>query len=103
MKDTKISAKHHRRAGLRKLSGLLAELRALRALREGRPGSFEHGSRPFLHFHYHPDGEIIADVRISNSGFTRFDVSAPTGQEDLLSAVRDFVEGRVKKRGRPQP
>ena len=92
MTDVKTSPKQCRRAGLQKLSGLLAELRAHRALGEGRPGTFTHRSRPFLHFHYHPDGRIVADVKISGSGITRFDVSEPTGQEDLLAAVRDFLD-----------
>ena len=91
MTEAKRATKQYRRAGLEKLSGLLAELRGLRALREERPGTFTHRSRPFLHFHYHPDDRIVADVKISPSGITCFDVSEPTGQEDLLAAVRDFL------------
>ncbi len=76
-----------RRAGLKRLASLLDELRALSELREGRPGTFRLGSRPFLHFHYHPDGTIVADVRLSNRGFTQFDVSEEGGQQEVLSAI----------------
>ena len=36
---------------LARIAPLLAELRGRRVLRERRPGSFELGSRAFLHFH----------------------------------------------------
>lgn len=81
-----------REAGLRRLAGLLARLRGLETLREGRPGTFRLGGRAFLHFHYHPDGGIVADVRLSGNDFTRFDVSSEAGQDALLAAVRRHLE-----------
>jgi hypothetical protein len=82
-------------------------LRQLGALQEGRAGAFRYRSRDFLHFHFHPDGEIVADVRLSektlagSSGprrsqatraVTRFDVSDEAGQGQLLSAIESFLE-----------
>jgi hypothetical protein len=85
--DFETSPKARRRAGLRRLSSLLDELRALGELREGRPGTFQQGSRPFLHFHYHPDGTIVADVKLSSRGFSSFDVSDEAGQQEVLLAI----------------
>ncbi len=80
-----------RKAGRKRLARLLNELRALSELREGRPGMFQYGSRPFLHFHYYPDGTIVADVRLSKRGFTKFDVSEEAGQQEVLSAIEDYL------------
>ena len=91
MTEFQTSPKLRRRAGLKRLASLLDVLRALSELREGRPGTFQHGSRPFLHFHYHPDGTIVADARLSKRGFTQFDVSEEVGQRDLLSAVEQYL------------
>ncbi len=88
MAEIKTSPRLRRRAGLKRIAPLLGELRALSELREGRPGTFRRGSRAFLHFHYHPDGQIVADVRLSDSGFTRFDVSEEGEQQELISTVR---------------
>jgi len=85
--EFETSPKVRRRAGLKRLAGLLGDLRALSELREGRPGDFRIGSRPFLHFHYHPHGKIVADVRLSDGEITRFDVSEEGGQQEVLSAV----------------
>ena len=51
----------------------------------------DYRSRAFLHFHYHPDGKIVADVRASEGGFTRFDVSAAAGQKELFAEIRRFL------------
>ncbi len=76
-----------RKAGLERIAGLLDALRAFGELREGRPGNFQLGSKPFLHFHYHPDGTITGDVRLSGGGFTAFDVSDEDGQQEFLAVV----------------
>ncbi len=52
---------------------------------------FQYGSRPFLHFHSYPDGTIVADVRLSKRGFTRFDVSKEAGQQEVLSAIAHYL------------
>ena len=87
MAEFETSPRLRPRAGLKRLAGLLDELRGLSELREGRPGNFRIGSRPFLHFHYHPDGKIVADGRLSDRGFTQFDVSEEGGQQEVLSAI----------------
>ena len=89
--EFETSPRLRRKAGLKRLASLLDELRALSELREGRPGTFQHGSLPLLHFHYHPDGTIVADVRLSKRGFTQFDVSEEAGQQDLLSAIEQYL------------
>ena len=91
MSDFETSPKLRRRAGLKRLAGLLDELRALGELREGRPGRFQHGSIAFLHFHYQPDGTIVADVRLSKRHITQFDVSDEAGQQELLSAIEQYL------------
>ena len=91
MAEFETSPRLRRKAGLRQLASLLDELRALSELREGRPGTFQYGSRPFLHFHYYPDGTIVADVRLSKRGFTKFDVSEEAGQQEVLSAIEDYL------------
>jgi hypothetical protein len=86
------SPKMRRRAGLERLTGLLEQLRSIDELNEGRPpGNFRHGSRAFLHFHYHPDGKIVADVRLSDGIFHPFDVSDEGGQYEVLSVVEDHL------------
>ncbi len=91
MAEFETSPRLRRRAGLKRLASLLDELRALSELSEGRPGTFQHGSIAFLHFHYLPDGAIRADVRLSRRGITEFDVSADEGQQELLSAVEQYL------------
>ena len=91
MAEFETSQKLRRRAGLKRLAGLLDELGALSDLREGRPGTFQHGSIPFLHFHYQRDGTIRADVRLSRRHITQFDVSDEAGQQELLSAIEQYL------------
>ena len=87
MAEFETSPRLRRKAGLARLASLLDELRAFSELREGRPGAFRYGPRPFLHFHCRPDGKIVADVRLSDGGFTRFDVSEEAGQQEVLWAI----------------
>ena len=91
MAEFETSQKLRRRAGLKRLAGLLDQLGALGELREGRPGTFQHGSIAFLHFHYRPDGRIRADVRLSRRHITQFDVSDEAGQQELLSAIEQYL------------
>ena len=91
MAKFETSPRLRRKAGLQRLAGLLDELRALSELREGRPGTFQRGSSPFLHFHYHSDGTIVADVRLSSRGFIPFDVSEEAGQQEVLSAIEQHL------------
>jgi hypothetical protein len=92
---------------LLRISGLLAELRARRVLRERRPGVFELKSRAFLHFHDDPSG-VFADVRLSE-GFVRLPVTSSAQQSDLLeridhclSAVESRASDRRRRPGRAE-
>ena len=69
---------------------LLGKLRAIDVLKEGQPGIFRWKSKAFLHFHYGHDN-IEADVRITDAGWTKFDVSRRAGQQALLRAIRKRV------------
>ncbi len=75
--------------GLKTLSTLLGKLRTIDALSEVRPGNFRRNARAFLHFHYHPDGKLIADVRFSD--WERFDVTSRKGQDKLITAIRQVI------------
>ena len=86
---TKTSPAIRKERGLRKLSTLLAELRTMDALSEIRPGNFQRKSRALLHFHYHPDGTLIADVRLRH--WERFDVTTRKGQDKLIAAIRQSI------------
>jgi hypothetical protein len=85
------SSKQLRRDGLRRIAGLLEELRQVADLREVGTGTFMHGSHQLLHFHYHPDGEIVADVRGSDGQVERLDVSDEGGQQEVLAIVESCV------------
>jgi hypothetical protein len=100
MAESETSPRLRRRAGLKRLASLLEELRVLSELREARPATFEYGSRPFLHFHYRPDGTIVADVQLSNQGFTPFDVSEEVGQQEVLSVIERYLGSRNARGGR---
>jgi len=89
--DFETSERVRRRVGLQRLAGLLEELRGFGQLRERRPGDFHIGTRPVLHFHYHADGSIVADVRLSKHGIEHFDVSDTAGQYELLAAVEEHL------------
>lgn len=91
MADFETSPRLRRRAGLARIAGLLDELRAFDELHEGRPGTFRLGSLPFLHFHYPPDGRIVADVRLADGGITRYDVSDEESQQEALSAIEQCL------------
>jgi hypothetical protein len=91
MADFETSERVRRRVGLQRLAGLLEELRRFGQLRERRPGDFQIGTRPVLHFHYHADGSIVTDVRLSKHGIEHFDVSDTAGQYELLAAVEEHL------------
>ena len=94
MAKSETSVRLRRKSGLKRLASLLDELREFSELREPRPAAFEYASRPFLHFHYHADGTIIADVRLSNRRFIPFDVSEDAGQQEALKAIERYLESR---------
>ena len=77
--------------GLKKLSALLTELRSLEALSETGPGNFRWKSRAFLHFHYLPDGTLVADARVQAGDWAKFDVTVRTGQKQLVDAIHRAI------------
>jgi hypothetical protein len=85
---------------------LVAALRAIEGLVDvGKdPPNFQFRSRPFLHFHIHPDG-MYAHVRFERRGFEPVWSSTPSERIDLLARVLDHIEhldrGRKTKRSRP--
>ena len=89
-----VKPRKRRRAGLERIADFLDQLREFSELREPRPAEFELESRPFLHFHYHPDGTIVADVRLSKRRFLPFDVSEAAGQLEVLAEIERYLEGR---------
>ena len=69
----------------------MTELRTIEALREVKPGIFQWRSRPFLHFHYLPDGALAADVRLGSDSWQKFDVTNEAGRARLIAAIRQAV------------
>ncbi len=87
----KTSPTVRKERGLRKLSTLLGELRLLGALSEASPGIFRWKSRAFLHFHYFPDGTLIADARVQGTDWKKFDVTTQEGRSKLMTAIRHSI------------
>jgi hypothetical protein len=94
-----------RTAAMSKMSHeeLVDALRAIDGLTDlGQgPPNFHFRSRPFLHFHDHPDG-IYADVRLGRGDFQPVWASTPGERLELLALVLDHVEhvNRSTKRDR---
>ncbi len=81
--------KHAGQEALDRLEPLLSLLRALPGLREKNRGTFDRGSRAFLHFHEDPTG-LFADVRFQDD-FERMPVSTAKEQGRLIALVRQAV------------
>ena len=48
-----------------------------------------------LHFHYHPDATVTADIKLSKRDpFTPFDVSGEAGQQEVLAVVESLAAAR---------
>jgi hypothetical protein len=82
---------------------LVDALRAIDGLTDLGQGSpnFHFRSRPFLHFHDHPDG-TYADVRLGRGDFQPVWANTPAERLELLALVLDHVEhvNRSTKRDR---
>ncbi len=79
--------KHAGPATLDAVEPLLAQLRALGALRETKRGVFYLKSRAFLHFHEDPAG-LFADLRPPGQAeFDRVHVEGDVGAQALMSRV----------------
>jgi hypothetical protein len=86
--------RHATQDDLDRLEDLLADLRALRELRERKRGHFSLRSAAFLHFH-EDSGDFYADVKLDGS-FQRMPVTSRAEQLAFLGRVRDAV-----RQGRP--
>ena len=86
--------RHATPEGLKRITGLLEQLRRVDGLVERRPGSFSWRSRAFLHFH--EDGpQTFADVRLDPAGdFVRLGVTTAREQSSFLTKVRRVVGER---------
>jgi hypothetical protein len=81
--------RHATPADLDRIEPLLDKLRAIDGLKERKRGNFTRRSQAFLHFHEH-EGELIADVRLSES-FDRYPVATAAQQRVLLTTIRDSL------------
>jgi hypothetical protein len=74
------------------LEPTLAQLRALPALVERKPGTFYKKSNAFLHFHV--DGsDLYADVKLNGVEFERVRATTRAEQRALVGAVRRALAG----------
>ena len=71
---------------LKRIAGLLAELRALPELTEQSPAVFYRRREPFLHFHEFPDG-LVADTKIAGE-WIRHSLRSAAAERRLLGYVR---------------
>ncbi len=79
--------KHAGLEAISRLEAVLAELRAIDALKEKRPGVFYRRSKAFLHFHEDPAG-LFVDVRLSGEDFTRMAVNSAAERKRFVKAVQ---------------
>ena len=72
---------------------LVAALRGIEGLVDvgTDPPNFHFRSRPFLHFHVHPDG-MYAHVRFGRGGFEPVWSATPQERLALMGRVMDHVE-----------
>lgn len=89
------SMKHASPSALHQLGALLDQLRAVGGLREPKTGTFYRGSSAFLHFHEDPAG-LFADAKLNGREFTRFSLSRPIDQANLLKAVKTALDKTAK-------
>jgi hypothetical protein len=81
--------KHASAVTLKRIDGLLAELRALPGLKEKTPGIFYRGGAAFLHFHEDPAG-LFADLKVEGD-WSRRAVNSKTAQAALVRDARRLL------------
>ncbi len=84
--------RHARPEDLDQIDGLLAQLRALGAMKEKKRGSFSLGSKGFLHFHEDAAG-MFADVKLRDE-FERFRVSTKAEQAAFVRRVKAALKAK---------
>ena len=78
--------KHAGAETIKRLGGLLTELRQRPSLKEKTPGTFYVKSKAFLHFHEDPTG-IFADVKLDLQDYSRYRVNTAAEQAALLRKI----------------
>lgn len=86
--------KHASASDLKIIENLLSRLDGLveinKPLKRRKLGIYYLKSRAFLHFH-EDDGSIFADVRLEGDDFDRLNVTAKSGQHDLVKRVEGVL------------
>jgi len=78
--------KHAGAETIKRLAGLLTELRQRALLKEKSPGTFYVKSKAFLHFHEDPAG-IFADVKLDLQDYSRYRINTAAEQAALLKMI----------------
>jgi hypothetical protein len=78
--------KHAGAETIKRLEGLLTELRQRTLLKEKTPGTFYVKSKAFLHFHEDTTG-IFADVKLDLQDYSRYRISTAAEQAALLKKI----------------
>ena len=80
--------KHASGESLATIADLLCAIRNVSGLREKKTAIFHRRGKAYIHFHEPSDGELFADVRLSNdTEFERHNVSTKTSREDFLALI----------------
>ena len=80
--------KHASEKSLEKITDLLVAIRNVSGLQEKKTGIFYRKGKAYLHFHESADGELYADIRLSNdSDFMRYNISATTSWKKFLEMI----------------
>ncbi len=78
--------KHATKATLKRLSGLLEQIRMKEEIKEKSLGIFYRKSKSFLHFH-EDAAALFADLRAADDGFRRYRVNTKPEWRALLSVI----------------
>ena len=82
--------RHATQEDLDQVEPLLAALREVPQLREGRRGCFSVGPRAFLHFHADDTVALYVDVRFDEA-FERIEANTTAERADLLARVQNAL------------
>lgn len=89
--------KHAGTETIKRLVGLLTELRRHALLKEKTPGTFYVKSKAFLHFHEDPAG-IFADVKLDLQEYSRVRINTAAEQAALLKKIDKCLAAYGSKR-----
>ena len=89
--------KHAGSETIKRLAGLLTELRQHALLKEKTPGTFYVKSKAFMHFHEDPAG-IFADVKLDLHEYSRVRINTAAEQAALLKKIDKCLASYGSKR-----